>query len=132
MFLLDTNAWIADLRSGGRSNLSRRIRATPRAQIATRSVVRAELVVGAIRGPNPVRELAEINVVLSRLHSFSFDDAAADEYARIRADLERRGLPINGNDYFIVAIAVVNGLILVTHNTRDFSRVPGLPIEDWQ
>ena len=64
--------------------------------------------------------------------SFSFDDAAADEYARIRAGLERRGLPIGGNDYIIAAIGVVNGLTLITHNVGEFSRVPGLTTEDWQ
>ena len=132
MFLPDTNAWIVDLRSGGRSSLSRRLRATPPSELATCPIVRAELVVGALKGSNPTRELAEINAILSRVQSFPFDDVIADEYARVRAHLERQGMPIGGYDYIIAATAIVHGLTVVTHNTREFSRVPNLNVEDWQ
>lgn len=133
MFLLDTNAWITDLRSRGQSKLSRRLRATPPSQLAGCSIVRAVLMVGALKSPNPVAELAAIRGLFSHLkRSFTFNDAAADEYARIRGDLERRGLPIGGNDYIIAAIAVANHLTLVTHNVGEFSRVSGLAIDDWQ
>jgi tRNA(fMet)-specific endonuclease VapC len=61
-----------------------------------------------------------------------FSDAAADVYGRIRADLETRGTPIGGNDLLIASIALVYGLTLVTHNTREFGRVTGLLLEDWE
>ena len=64
--------------------------------------------------------------------SLPFDDAAAEHYGRIRADLTARGLTIGGNDMLIAATALANGCTLVTHNTAEFSRVPGLVIEDWQ
>ena len=64
--------------------------------------------------------------------SLPFDDAAAEPYGRIRADLTARGQTIGGNDMLIAAIALANGCTLVTHNTAEFSRVPGLVIEDWQ
>lgn len=64
--------------------------------------------------------------------SLPFDDAAAEHYGRIRADLTGRGLLIGGNDLLIAAIALAKSCTLVTHNTSEFSRVAGLAIEDWQ
>ena len=64
--------------------------------------------------------------------SLPFDDAAASVYAIIRAHLESAGTPIGPYDLQIAAIALANGLTLVTHNTREFSRVPGLLLEDWE
>jgi tRNA(fMet)-specific endonuclease VapC len=64
-------------------------------------------------------------------HSYAFDDSAAERYGRIRADLVTQGTPIGPNDLMIASIALANNLILVTHNTREFARVDGLPLEDW-
>ncbi|HEV8059879.1 MAG TPA: PIN domain-containing protein [Gemmataceae bacterium] len=61
-----------------------------------------------------------------------FDDRGAEEYGRIRAHLADLGTPIGPNDLLIAAITIANGLTLVTHNTNEFSRVPGLMLEDWQ
>jgi predicted nucleic acid-binding protein len=58
--------------------------------------------------------------------------AAAVEYGRIRGHLAAAGTPIGPNDLMIAAIAQSRRLTLVTHNTREFSRVPGLLIEDWE
>lgn len=60
-----------------------------------------------------------------------FDQVAAIAYGKIRADLERRGLPIGPLDLLIAAQALSRNLILVTNNTREFSRVAQLQIEDW-
>jgi tRNA(fMet)-specific endonuclease VapC len=64
--------------------------------------------------------------------SLPFDDPAAEEYARVRAHLANQGTPIGPNDLIIAATALANQLTLVTHNTAEFSRVPGLTLEDWQ
>lgn len=64
--------------------------------------------------------------------SLPFDDRAADEYGRIRAYLARLGTPIGPNDLLIAAIALANNATLVTHNTTEFNRVPGLTIVDWE
>ena len=64
--------------------------------------------------------------------SFPFDDSAADVYARIRHHLESQGTPIGPYDLQIAAIALTNGCTLVTHNTTEFSCVPGLVLEDWE
>ena len=61
-----------------------------------------------------------------------FDDSAAAAYGEIRAHLQRAGRLIGGNDLLIAAIAQTNNLTLVTHNTGEFTRVPNLPVEDWQ
>ena len=58
-------------------------------------------------------------------------EEVAEHYARIRADLEKRGVTIGGNDLWIAATALAHGATLVTNNTDEFTRVPGLLIEDW-
>jgi tRNA(fMet)-specific endonuclease VapC len=85
---------------------------------------------GAVKGGSQ-NGLIAATKFLSRFPSLPFDDLAADHYAQIRADLERRGQPIGPNDMLVAAIAVANRLTIVTNNIREFSRVPGLPCEDW-
>lgn len=132
MYLLDSNAWIVHFRSKGNSTVSRRIAAERPGEIVTCSAVRAELMTGAIKSRNAVAEVDSTNAVIGSLVSYPFDDPAADGYARSRAGLERQGLKIGANDYIVAAVARVHGLTVVTHNTREFSRVPGLMWEDWQ
>ena len=60
-----------------------------------------------------------------------FDDRAADEYAKLRASLKKAGTPIGPNDMLIAALALANGMTLVTNNTSEFGRVPALIHEDW-
>ena len=69
---------------------------------------------------------------VERFVSLPFDDRAAEFYAETRAALEHRGTPIGANDLMIAAIALANGLVLVTHNVAEFSRVSKLRIEDWE
>jgi tRNA(fMet)-specific endonuclease VapC len=73
-----------------------------------------------------------VEAFLAPMSSLPFDDTAADRYATIRSTLERQGMRIGAYDLQIAAIAVVQGLTLVTHNTQEFSRVPDLLIEDWE
>ena len=61
-----------------------------------------------------------------------FDEQAAEECGKVRAHLAGLGQLIGPNDLMIAAIALANGLTVVTHNTAEFSRVPGLLLEDWQ
>jgi tRNA(fMet)-specific endonuclease VapC len=64
--------------------------------------------------------------------SLPFDDSAAAAYARIRHELEQSGNMIGPHDLMIAAIAVANNLVLVTNNTKEFSRIRSLAVEDWQ
>jgi tRNA(fMet)-specific endonuclease VapC len=109
-----------------------RLRTTRVADIAVCSVVKAELFYGAMRSNNPEQSLARQQQFLNLFVSLPFDDAAALIYGHIRADLAVSGTPIGPNDLQIASIARANSLILVTHNTGEFSRVDGLQIEDWE
>jgi tRNA(fMet)-specific endonuclease VapC len=96
------------------------------------SVVVAELLYGARSSANAKQMLAQIQGFCAAFVSLAFEDRAADEYSKIRAYLAGLGTPIGPNDLLIAAIALAHDLILVTHNTAEFSRVPQLRLEDWQ
>lgn len=130
-YLLDTNACIVHLR-GKDAHLTSRLAAIAPGEVALCSVVKAELRYGAERSANPTSSHAHLQRFFASIPSLPFDDSTADIYGRIRAQLEALGNSIGPNDLMIAAIALSGGLILVTHNTAEFSRVPGLPYEDWQ
>jgi tRNA(fMet)-specific endonuclease VapC len=130
-FLLDTNACVEYLR-GRSALLVQRIAARSVTELRLCSVVKAELYFGAYRSAQAQSNLAKVNAFVQQFLSLPFDDAAADAYGRIRADLTAKGTPIGSNDYLIAAIAVAHGVTLVSHNVRDFSRVAGLTVEDWE
>jgi tRNA(fMet)-specific endonuclease VapC len=94
-------------------------------------VVVAELLLGALRSARPQANRAQVDAFVRGLVSLPFDDAAAERFAEIRADLEARGLPIGPYDMQIAAIALMHRLTLVTNNTAEFRRVTGLTLEDW-
>ena len=130
-YLLDTNVCVVYL--NGRSLVVRqRLRAADLEEVAVCSVVKAELLYGAMRTNNPERTLTAQQQFLNRFPSLPFDDSSAVIAARIRAQLAERGTPIGSNDLLIAAIALANDLTLVTHNIREFNRVEGLRIEDWE
>jgi len=73
-----------------------------------------------------------VDALLAPVTRLPFDDAAAEHFARIRHVLEQAGLMIGPFDAQIAAIALANQCTLVTHNTSEFGRVPGLTCEDWK
>ena len=130
--LLDTNSCVDHLRHGRASNITARLSAAVSGSVALCSVVLAELLYGAHRSARKQQTLTQVQVFCRQFQSLPFDDRAADEYGRIRADLAGLGMLIGPNDLLIASIALANGLTLVTHNSGEFSRVPGLKLEDWQ
>jgi tRNA(fMet)-specific endonuclease VapC len=132
-YLLDTNTCIGWLRNN-QPRIVARIQTHAPTDIVLCSVVVAELLFGVEHSDPAHRANTALRVEQLRqlFVSLPFDDAAAELYGKIRADLTARGLMIGGNDLLIAAIAKANGCTLVTHNTAEFSRVPGLVIEDWQ
>ena len=98
------------------------------------SVVVGELLFGVERSDPAHRPNTglRVNQLRQQFTSLPFDDAAAEQYGRIRAELTLRGLLIGGNDMLIAAIALAQGCTLVTHNTAEFSRIAGLVTEDWE
>jgi tRNA(fMet)-specific endonuclease VapC len=131
MYLLDSNTCIQFL-NGRSAQVERRLMGTKPSNIKLCSIVKAELLYGASRSNDATAVLARLETFFAPYESIPFDDAAAAEYGRIRGHLAGAGTPIGPNDVMIAAIARCRQLTLVTHNTREFSRVLGLLIEDWE
>lgn len=131
-YLLDTNACIVHLRSKGQSRVSQKLLSLPVGEVALCSIVKAELWAGIFRVHDPARARAELEAFQSVFVSIPFDDQAAEHFGRIHAHLAVRGTSIGAADLLIAAIALARGLTVVTHNSSEFSRIPGLKIEDWQ
>lgn len=129
-YLLDTNACIAILK--GHPSVKAHMQACQLEPPWLCSPVKAELWYGIFKSVQQERNLALLLEFFAFLPSLPFDDRAAEIYGRLRADLMQRGVPIGPNDMLIAAVALAHGMTLVTHNVREFSRVFGLRIEDWQ
>ena len=96
------------------------------------SVVKAELLYGASKSQVGEATRLKLELFFSGFRSAPFDDLAAAAYGGIRAELERRGTPIGPNDLMIAAIALASRATLVTHNLREFQRIAGLTLVDWE
>jgi tRNA(fMet)-specific endonuclease VapC len=133
IYLMDSNACIGWMRQQ-EPKLVARIKREPSGNIVICSVVLGELLYGAERSGTPYRvnNFLLVEQLRLRFASIPFDDSAAEEYGKVRAHLTNSGQLIGPNDMLIAAIALANGVTLVTHNTAEFSRVPGLLLEDWQ
>lgn len=130
IYLLDTNVCIQYLTKRNLQVVARVGAETGR--MALCSVVKAELLLGAYKSAKVAQNLAMFRSFFAAFPSLDFDDASAEIYGRIRAQLERAGTPIGSNDFLIAAIALANDLTIVTHNTREFGRVAGLRLDDWE
>ena len=95
------------------------------------AITLAGLEYGVFNSSNPERNKLALTLFLANIEVVPFDDDAAVEYGRIRADLKRKGTPIGANDLMIAAHAKSLGMTLVTNNTKEFERVEGLMLEDW-
>ena len=95
------------------------------------SVVKSELLLGALKSTRPKETFHLVERFLGPYEIISFDGQAAVAYARIRHELETMGKSIGPNDLIIAATVVANQGTLVTHNSKEFNRVPGLLTEDW-
>ncbi len=129
MFALDANALIFALKGKGR--LRERILAVPPNEIAVPAVVVFELEKGSLGSANPIARRRDLAKLLSQLTVLPLDTPAAEAAARIAWILEKSGQKIGPLDTLIAGIVLANGATLITHNTAEFSRVPGLSIEDW-
>lgn len=130
-YLLDTNACINYLNFPD-SLIWRKIQTVPAGEIAVCSVVKAELFYDSKKSKNPTLNLARQMKFLNQFKSLSFDDKAALLFGEVRAELAGQGKPIGPYDLQIAAIALANNLTLITHNTKEFSRISNLEIEDWE
>jgi tRNA(fMet)-specific endonuclease VapC len=128
-YLFDTNAIIHLMRL--HEPLVQRARRTSPDAIAISSITLAELWFGAAKSARPQRTRAEQDAALAPFRVLDFDAATADHYASVRAHLAAKGCPIGDRDLMIASIALANRMTIVTSNTSEFARVPGLKVEDW-
>ena len=131
-WVLDTNVCINYLKSAGHSGIKRKLSEHRPPDVALCSIVKAELLFGAMQSRNMADNAARLRQFFAHFPSLSFDHAAAETYAHIRSRLSKAGTPIGPNDLLIASIALANGFTLVTHNTKEFGRIEGLVIEDWE
>lgn len=129
-FLLDTNTCVAALRGMPKAVI--RLSSVSPDDCALSTVTLYELMTGAVRCRNPRREADKIRAFSAPLHVVAFDEAAAKAAASIRWDLEKNGTPIGPYDLLLAGQAVSLDLILISHNLREFQRIPQLHVESWE
>jgi tRNA(fMet)-specific endonuclease VapC len=128
-YLLDTNI-LSDLLRNPGGLAAQRVALIGEATICTSIVVACELRYGAVK-KGSARLSERVEIVLGSLEVLPLDKESDRRYAEIRSHLEQRGRPIGPNDLLIAAHALALDLTLVTNNVEEFSRVPGLNLENW-
>ena len=130
MFLLDTNICVFLMKNKFPAATQKLLRMDP-ADIAVSAVTVYELEYGAAKSQWPEKNRNNVKLFLSPFSILPFDSSDAITAGEIRQLLEKAGTPIGPYDLQIAAQGLARGLTVVTHNTGEFSRVPGLEITDW-
>ena len=100
-------------------------------ELCISSITLGELHYGAEKSARKFENFRAIMQFAARLEVLPFSPDAAVHFGQLRAELERLGQPVGAYDMLIGAHARSEGLIVVTHNRREFDRMPGLRVEDW-
>jgi tRNA(fMet)-specific endonuclease VapC len=129
-YLLDSNTCIAAMRHD--PLVVQRMAAVSPGDCAISTITSYELFTGIEKCANPAKERVKVNLLLATVHQLMFDVPAAQEAGRLRALLEAQGRMIGPYDILLAGNALAAGLIFVTANTGEFSRVPGLNLENWK
>lgn len=128
-YMLDTN--IASYAIKNNAAIRKKLLATDPSQINISSITKAELLFGVAKHPEIKNLTLAVNEFLLRVNVLSWDDAAAESYAKVRAKLEKSGKTLgNMEDMLIAAQAIAEGIVLVT-NDKAFSHIKDLRIENW-
>ena len=129
-YMLDTNICIYVIKHKPEKVFQKLESIDPR-DVCISSVTYAELICGVEKSSEVERNRVALSLLLSNIEIVSFDVDAANAYGKIRADLESKGTPIGPLDTMIAGHAVSLGCTIVTNNTREFSRVNDLKIDNW-
>lgn len=129
MFVLDANVIIHAFK--GKGGVAARLAATSPSRIGIPTVVLFEVECGVIDSTNAAMRRMQVNEMVAVCRVLPFDEHTAVVAAALRRDLEKAGCKIGPIDTLIAGTALAHGATLVTHNTDEFQRVPGLKIEDW-
>jgi tRNA(fMet)-specific endonuclease VapC len=130
IFLLDTNICIYLIKKKTPQVLQK-FQSLPSETVGISSITVAELNYGIYKSQFPEKNRTALNQFLSPLQILKFNEIAADYYGKIRADLEKKGQVIGAMDMLIAAHALSLDIILVTNNSKEFSRIHNLKIENW-
>lgn len=126
-FLLDSDTCILALRHD--PAVKARLQALAPSEVATSAMNEAELRYGALNSLDPDRRARDVEAFLAPIQVLPFDGDAARHHARLRLALKSK--PIGERDLVIASVAMAHRLTVVTHNLREFARVPGLRALDW-
>jgi tRNA(fMet)-specific endonuclease VapC len=130
IYLLDTNTCVYAIKRDPR--VLRSLQEHSPDDFGISAITVAELWFGAAKSSRPQQTRSSVDAFLKPFEVLPFAGEAAEEYAEIRLQLERVGRPIDERDLLIAATAKSRRLTVVTHNVREFARVPGLNVEDWR
>ena len=130
MYLLDTNICIYAMK-GSYPSLSEKLFKVRPAEIFISSITVGELEYGCAKSKWGNRSRYIMNLFLSTYAILPFDDKDAALFGQLREKLAMAGTPIGPYDIQIAAQGISKGLTIVTHNTSEFSRVPGIMLDDW-
>mgnify|MGYP001814705396 CR=1 FL=1 len=128
-YLLDTNI-LSDLVCHPQGRVAKQIAVVGERSVCTSIIVAAELRFGAIKRGSE-RLTKQLEAILSALEIAPLEEPADRHYGELRNHLEKEGEPIGPNDMLIAAHALALGCVVVTANVKEFSRVPGLIVENW-
>ena len=129
-YFLDTNMIIYAVK-GAYPSIMKHIASMPTENIVIPSMVLAEIEYGARKSKDYNKTISKYKAFTSNFMTISFKEPSDFHYGIIRSSLEKAGETIGYNDYIIAATVLANDGILVTHNTKEFLRIPGLNVEDW-
>ncbi len=129
-YLIDSNIWIYAMK-GRHPHVRKTLEEQAVANVHLSTVVMGELAFGWASSQKPDQTRRQVQEFLARFPRLGIDDAVSETYGNLRQALQSQGQPIGMNDFWIAAQALTYKLVLVTNNTREFSRVPKLRIENW-
>ena len=129
-YMLDTNICIYTIKHKPPEVIKNFLRHNPD-EMCISSITYAELMHGVEKSQAVERNRMAITLFLSAITILPFNQYAAEEYGKVRAELERKGTPIGSMDMLIAGHARAEELVLVTNNAREFFRVENLEVEDW-
>ena len=129
-YMLDTNICIYMIKHQPENVIRKFMEHNPD-DICISAITYAELAHGVEKSQAREKNRIALMVLLSEIQIVPFDDLAAQIYGEVKADLQKKGTPIDPMDTLIVAHAKSMNLTLVTNNTKEFARVEGLELEDW-
>ena len=129
MWVLDTNTLIYFFK--GEGNVAKEMLSRSPDSIGIPSIVLYELKVGIMKSTSPRKRARQLEELMAVVRILPFGDTEAAVSAVIRSNLEKNGTPIGPHDVLIAGTAKACNGVLVTRNTTEFQRVPGLALENW-